>query len=134
MNRVVAAILVSASLFCCTCYADDAKLRELEERLTVAKSQTELNIASRDIAEHVEKRLAEREAEMIRGLDAEGARLFRHASDLWRAFRSAQVASEGDFYRGGTIQPLIRNSAFIRITKERIKLLSELKENGAEEG
>jgi uncharacterized protein YecT (DUF1311 family) len=113
----------------CICHAGDPRLSELEETLAAAQSQTDMNLASKAIADYVEMRLREQEAKFAKELDTESSALFRSASDQWRAYRSAEVAFEGDRYRGGSIRPLIHNNTFIRITKERMKMLLEIKEN-----
>lgn len=114
---LVALLLVSVSR------AEDAKLRELEARLDSAQSQTDMNIASGKIAEYLDKKLIEKEAEIAKDLDPEGVRLFTEAAKLWRDYRLAQVLFEGDLYRGGTIRPLIHNQTFSRLTQERLSAL-----------
>jgi uncharacterized protein YecT (DUF1311 family) len=106
--------------------AEDATLKALEARLDAAESQTDLNIASKEVADYLDKQLIAREAEIAKDLDPEGLRLFSEASKLWRDYRLAQLSFEGDLYRGGSIQPLIHNRAFIRLTQERLSALANI--------
>ena len=108
--------------------AEDVKLRDLEARLDAALTQTEMNIASGDIAQYLDKKLTAKEHEIMNGLDADGLRLFKKASKLWRDYRLSQVSFEGDLYRGGSIQPLIHNRVFARLTRERYEALSKIME------
>ena len=108
--------------------AEDAKLRDLESRLDSALTQTDMNIASGDIAKYLDKKVISKEQEIIKDLDPEGLRLFKEASKLWRAYRLSQVSFEGDLYRGGSIQSLIHNRVFARITRERYEALSKIME------
>jgi len=63
-------------------------------------------------------------------LDAESLALFNKASAVWKDYRTVQVISEGDIYRGGSIRPFIHNSVFMRITEERMAAPSELYPEG----
>jgi uncharacterized protein YecT (DUF1311 family) len=56
--------------------------------------------------------------------------LFVEASLKWRAYRDAQINSEGDVYRGGSMLSLIRSQAFIRLTNERLAALQKLNPEG----
>jgi len=121
-------LVLGLALFAATSRGEDAVLRKLEAKLESAETQTDMNLASREIAAYVAKKLAEREQEVTKDLDAEGIKLFEDASKAWRAYRDAQVAFEGDLYRGGSIRPLIHNRTFIRLTKERMDALSRIME------
>ena len=105
--------------------AEDAKLRTLEARHEKAQTQTDMNIASGEIAEYLDKRLTEKEAEIAKNLDPEGLNLFKKASRVWRDYREAQSSFEGDRYRGGSIRPLIHSQTFSRLTKERLANLRD---------
>ena len=119
-------IIVITLLLAGVCRAEDATLKALEARLDAADSQTDLNIASKEVADYLDKQLIAKEAEIAKDLDPEGLRLFSEASKLWRDYRLAQLSFEGDLYRGGSIQPLIHNRAFIRLTRERLSALANI--------
>ena len=108
--------------------AEDAKLRELEALLASAPTQTDMNIASRDIAKYLDEKLNAKEVEIAKDLDPTGYRVFSDATKLWHDYRLSQSLFEADRYRGGTIQPLIHNRAYIRITQERLSALSRIME------
>ncbi|QDV29841.1 hypothetical protein Spb1_17590 [Planctopirus ephydatiae] len=103
--------------------ADDAKLRDLEAHLQSALTQIEMNIASGQIAEYLDKKLVEKERDVAKDLDPEALRLFSEASKLWRDYRSAQTTFEADLYRGGSIRPLVHNRTYSRLTQERLSAL-----------
>lgn len=106
--------------------AEDAELQKLEARLAAAETQTDMNIASGEVAACLDRRLQEKETEVAKTLDSAGRKLFQTATLRWREYRRAEVDFEGDQYRGGSIQPLIHNQTFIRLTKERLAALAEV--------
>ena len=128
MKFIVYAAIVISAMLGNVAHAEDAKLRDLEARLDSALTQTDMNIAWGDIAQYLDKKLVAQEHEIMKDLDEEGLRLFKDASKLWRDYRLSQVSFEGDLYRGGSIQSLIHNRAFARITRERYEALSKIME------
>ena len=56
--------------------------------------------------------------------------MFEEASLKWRAYRDAQINSEGDVYRGGSMRPLIQSLAFIRLTNDRLSTLQKMNPEG----
>jgi uncharacterized protein YecT (DUF1311 family) len=120
--------VLTLALCASTSRGEDKVLRELELKLETAQTQWDLNLASGEIADYVDKKLSEREQEVAKDLDSEGIKLFRDASKAWRAYRDMQMAFEGHLYRGGSMRPLIHNQTFIRITKERLDVLSRIGE------
>lgn len=104
----------------------DYPLAKLRAALDSADTQTDMNLRSYDIGQHLDDKLTKLE-ERIRGdLVPDSLNLFNKAAATWREYRSAQVSFEGDMYKGGSIQPLIHNSVFSRITEERLDALSNL--------
>jgi uncharacterized protein YecT (DUF1311 family) len=106
--------------------AEDTELRDLEARLDSDLTQAEMNVTSSDIAQYHDKKLIEKEQEIMKDLDDKELQLFKKASKIWHDYRQTQVSFEGAMYRGGSIQPLIQNRAFARITRERYEAISEV--------
>jgi len=65
------------------------------------------------------------EERIKKDLDGEALALFVTASEKWRNYRMAETKAERDIYRGGSIQPLIHNQVFSRITEERLGALQD---------
>ncbi len=106
----------------------EAELARLQHALEEANSQADMNMASRDLAEYWDRALEREEARVLKDCDEEQARLFKKAQKLWREFRDAEVKFQGDSYRGGSIQPLIHNTAYAALTKQRVKELQSSSE------
>lgn len=104
----------------------DYQLAKLRAALDSANTQTDMNRRSYDISQHLDGRLAKLEERIRADLEPDSLTLFNKTAATWREYRAAQVGFEGDMYRGGSIQPLIHNSTFTRITQERLDALSNL--------
>ena len=103
--------------------AVDDELGRLQKAMKSADTQLELNVASAGLADYWDRALVKEEARVLASCDAERAALFRNAQKSWREFRQAETELQGDEYRGGSIQPLIRNSAYASLTEHRVKVL-----------
>lgn len=101
----------------------------MEQQLLDAVSQSEMNRLSGEMADYIDRKLEKLEAGVLRDLDVRSAKLFRAASKVWREYRLAESQFEGDLFREGSVHPLIRNRAYIRITQQRISDLSNLNED-----
>ena len=101
----------------------DDELGRLQHAMKSADNQLELNEASAELADYWDRVLAKEETRISASCDAERATLFRNAQRLWREFRLAETKLQEDEYRGGSIQPLIRNSTFASLTEQRVKTL-----------
>lgn len=110
--------------------AVDFQLAKLEAALDSARTQTDMNLKSRDLGLYLDAKLSVLEERIKKDLDSESLKLFVAASNIWKKYRDAQVLSEGDVFRDGSIQPLIHNSVYIRLTKERLAALYELNPEG----
>jgi uncharacterized protein YecT (DUF1311 family) len=106
--------------------ADRAELKKLPSALDAARTQTDMNVASGALADYWDKELRRTERNIEKKLDARALALFQKTKRAWREYRSTQVVFEGDFYRGGSIQPLIRNTVFVSLTERRVKDLEKL--------
>jgi uncharacterized protein YecT (DUF1311 family) len=121
--------LLLFSLFVVAVHASNSapdELVRLQRALDSAMTQTDMNIASGELAKYWDRELAKEEARVLGACDSEHAKLFRSAQKSWRDFRSAETKFHGDVYRGGSIQPLIHNSTYAALTEQRVKALRAL--------
>jgi uncharacterized protein YecT (DUF1311 family) len=102
------------------------ELGRLQHALDSVKTQTDMNIASGELAKYWDHELEVEEERVLGACDSEHATLFRSAQKSWREFRSAEVKLLGDVYRGGSIQPLIHNRTYASLTEQRVKSLRAL--------
>ena len=51
-------------------------------------------------------------------------------ANMYDTMYHAQINSEGDVYRGGSMRPLIQSLAFIRLTNERLSTLQKMNPEG----
>jgi uncharacterized protein YecT (DUF1311 family) len=110
--------------------SSDKELLRKEAALNAAFTHTDMNLKSGEIAEYLDRKLIRLEERIKKDLDKEALTLFVEASLKWRTYRDAQINSEGDVYRGGSMLPLIRSQAFIRLTNERLAALQKLNPEG----
>lgn len=101
----------------------------MEQRLLDTVSQAEMNRLSGEMADYINRKLEKVETGVLRELDTQSTELFRKAAEAWREYRLAESSFEGDLFREGSVHPLIRNRAYIRITQQRISDLSNLGED-----
>ena len=106
----------------------DAKLAALQARLDAAQTQTDMNMISAEIAQHQDRKLAKLE-ELVRSdlHDAELESALDKAAALWREYREAQAEFAYNLYRDGSMRGLIYNSAFAKLTEDRIQDLQNLR-------
>jgi uncharacterized protein YecT (DUF1311 family) len=110
--------------------ASDKELLRKEASLNAALTQTDMNLRSGEIAECLDRKLVRLEERIKKDLDKDALALFEEASLKWRAYRDAQINSEGDVYRGGSMRPLIQSLAFIRLTNDRLSTLQKMNPEG----
>ena len=110
--------------------SSDKELLRKEAALNAAFTQADMNLKSGEIAKYLDRKLIRLEERIKKDLDKEALALFVEASLKWRAYRDAQINSEGDVYRGGSMLPLIQSQAFIRLTNERLAALQKLNPEG----
>lgn len=107
-----------------------SELKRLQAALRAAPTQTDLNLTSKALADYWSVELIKVEGKLRKTLAPEALSLFQKATDAWREYRSIQTDFEGDEYRGGSIQPLIRNKVFAALTERRVRDPEQLcKEN-----
>ena len=102
---------------------EEAELLRLQRAANSAKSQAEMDETSGALVKYWDRLLAEVEGQFLSSFDAERAILFRSAQKAWREFRLAEAKLQADASRGGSIQPLVYNSTYAFITKQRVKEL-----------
>jgi uncharacterized protein YecT (DUF1311 family) len=110
--------------------ASDRELLRKEASLNAALTQTDLNQRAGEISEYLDRKLVRLEERIKKDLDKDALALFDEASLKWRAYRDAQINSEGDVYLGGSIRPLIQSQAFNRLTNERLAALQKFNPEG----
>lgn len=93
-------------------------------------TQRELNELSGQKAAQADDELATIIAIKLRTLDLHGSEALVQAQAAWETFRLMEVSRESQNWEGGSIRPLMANSRYEALTRERIALLSS--ENGAE--
>ena len=103
----------------------DPKLKRLETELVSARNQGELNVKSHELRSHLEAKLKSLEERIEKGLEGAELELFQKSAAAWRAYLDLEVAFEASWYEGGTIQPLMANTAASRLIEERMKALNE---------
>jgi uncharacterized protein YecT (DUF1311 family) len=110
----------------------ETELRRLEAALEQAQCQQEMNTCSGELAAYWDRTLHQVEVRMEEDLDPDTLAVYRAANSAWRGYRTAQVTLVGWRDRGGTIQPLTHNLAFIDLTRARIEELVEFESALAE--
>ncbi len=108
----------------------DQELARLRSALTAGQSQTDLNLRSGELAQYLDRKVTTLEERIKQDLDRETLALFVAAAGKWRDYRTAQTQAEGNVYRGGSIQPLVHNQVFSRITEERLAALQNWNPEG----
>ena len=137
-------ILGASLLWSSFARASDLEIRRLEKELQATQGQQGMNRVSGEIAEHLDRRLGRLESRILSDIkgsadpaDKEEQKqkslalgIFLKASAKWKEYREAQVEWVGVGHEGGSIQPLMCNLEYIRITKERIRALIESSPDG----
>jgi len=123
-------LLPCISLFLLSACGQDLKLKRLEAELESAKNQGELNVKSHELRCHLEGKLKSLEERFEKGLEGTELELFQKSTAAWRAYLDLEVAFEASWYEGGTIQPLMANTAATRLIEERLKALNERSPQG----
>lgn len=112
---------------------DDFELKALESKLEHAMTQTGMNVSSGKVAAYLERKIKGIEAELIGSLSGERKERFSDSCTEWEEWKQTTVALEASVYEGGSIKPLIYNSARINLAKERIKNLELIRNELLEE-
>src|SRR6266536_6432546 len=106
--------------------ASDAELRRLTSNLESAKTQPDMNLASKKLADFWDSKLIAIEGRIEGRLDGKEGKEFADSKKRWRSHRSSEVAFRSGFFAGGSIQPLIANAAYSQITEHRVVELESL--------
>jgi uncharacterized protein YecT (DUF1311 family) len=101
-------------------------LQRLTTNLQSAKTQTDMNLASKKLGEFWDVRLSTVEAKIESRLDNGERKRFGDSRQRWRSYRAKEVRFRASFYDGGSIQPLIANTAYSQITEHRVSELESL--------
>lgn len=106
----------------------DEELLLLEKALENAGPQSELNIASKNIADYWDRKLAKVELVVALTLTAEEKVKFEASKKQFREFRDKQVELKTAKYDGGSIRALMANSEHSSITEKKVRELEKLLE------
>jgi uncharacterized protein YecT (DUF1311 family) len=137
MNRNALVLACFISMVGCAGFSADVELAKLEKAFRKAETQTDMNIASGQIAEYLNKKLIRLEEKIEKDIAAangdatpEGKQLrakqlkaFQKAVAVWRSYRDAHVEWVASDYEGGSISSLACNSDYSALTRQRINLL-----------
>ena len=121
--------IISVCLFALAVQASspsDAELQRLTANLESAKTQADMNLASRRLSGFWDARLTDIEDKVEGKLGSRERKRFVDSKRRWRSYRSKEVAFRAGFIDGGSIQPLIANGAYSQITEHRVSELGSL--------
>jgi uncharacterized protein YecT (DUF1311 family) len=123
-------IIISLSLLLTTAAVagdlSDSTLLKLKSDLRQAKTQVKMNQASKAIADFWDARLLLIENKIEGKLDRQERKQFLASKQHWQKCRSSEVSFRASFSEGGSIQPLIANSACSQLTGHRVIELETL--------
>lgn len=88
-------------------------------------TQYEMNQASRRDFAKADAELGAVHERLRAYIPPDERELLDEAQEAWKAFRDKDVRFAGALYKGGTIQPLIQNSAALGLTRERLAELEQ---------
>lgn len=101
----------------------DPELQDLHDALVHAAefgSQTDLTIASGNLANYWEARLLDAEDELLATLPPDGAEALLIAQEAWRRFRTAEIDFLCPWDFNGSLASAIRNEKLTRMTMDRL--------------
>jgi uncharacterized protein YecT (DUF1311 family) len=104
----------------------DPELQRLEANLQNAMTQSDLNMASSQIAEYFDRKLVALEKKVEQKLDSEERKRFSKSRERWQAYRRMEVDFVAAFFEGGSILPLMANQQYSEITQHRVEELESL--------
>ncbi|MDP0501449.1 MAG: lysozyme inhibitor LprI family protein [Verrucomicrobiota bacterium JB022] len=126
-NRIVFILVCSSigllSLSLSAGILDDPRIQELEHELAEADTQTDMDLASKAVADYLDSRLRDLRARICAEIEPRMREQFRESERHWQAYRSAATRLSGLQYEGGSIRPLIHNEVFAQLTRVHIKEL-----------
>jgi len=117
-------VLIVACLTSCQ-ESEQAELERLEAALSSAESQGSLNRTSHELSLGLERKLKGLEDRMEKGLEGRELELFKKSAAAWQIYYESEWQFEAESFHGGSIQPMMANSAATRLLAERIKGLEE---------
>ena len=103
-----------------TAVAPDPELRRLTAALDAADTQTDMNLASKQIADFWDAKLGILEKQISQKLDGEERKRFSDSKERWHSYRAQEVRFRSSFFDGGSIQPLMANMSYSEITEHRV--------------
>jgi uncharacterized protein YecT (DUF1311 family) len=106
--------------------APDPELQRLMLSLESARTQMDMNLASKKLAEYWDAKLHAVDLKIEGRLDGKQRKEFAQSRKRWRSHRAGEVAFRASFSEGGSIQPLTANTAYSEITEHRVGELESL--------
>jgi len=104
----------------------DPELKWLTAALDAAKTQTDMNLASKKISEFWDAKLASVESRIAQKLDDGQQKAFADSKARWRDYRTQEIKFRSDSFADGSIRPLIVNESYSEITEHRVAELESL--------
>ncbi len=124
LRPLIFGVLIAACLTSCQ-ESEEAELERLDASLSSANSQGALNRTSHELSLGLERKLKRLEDRMENGLEGRELELFQKSAAAWQIYYESEWQFEAESFHGGSIQPMIANSAATRLIAERIKGLEE---------
>lgn len=101
------------------------ELEQLKLNLQGAMTQTEMNVASGELAKYWDRQLQSEESRVLGGNNRAVVTAFQKAQAMWRSYRDAEMRFQGVTFDGGTMQPLVESSTYATITERRVEEIRE---------
>jgi uncharacterized protein YecT (DUF1311 family) len=89
-------------------------------------TQAEMNEASYRDFKEADLELQRTYGRLYTALGPEDRQRLNETQEAWRSFRDKQIRLAGGFYEGGSIQPLLHNTAALKVTEARCRDLQQL--------
>ena len=124
LRPLIFGVLIAACLTSCQ-ESEEAELERLDAALSSAESQGALNRTSHELSLGMERKLKRLEDRIEKGLEGKELELFQKSAAAWKIYFESEGQFEAESFHGGSIQPMIANSAATRLLAERIKGLEE---------
>jgi uncharacterized protein YecT (DUF1311 family) len=117
--------LLTAALLTSCWETEEAEIKRLSAALSAADSQGALNRTSHELSLGMERKLKKFEGRIEKGLEGKELELFKKSAEAWQVYFESEWQFEAEGFHGGSIQPMMANSAATRLLAERIQGLEE---------
>ena len=124
LRPLIFCVLIATCLTSCQ-ESEEAELERLDAALHSANSQGALNRTSHELSLGMERKLKRLEDRVEKGLEGKELELFKKSAAAWQIYFESEWQFEAERFHGGSIQPMMANSAATRLLSERIKGLED---------